>query len=226
MDAERASFDFLPALSGGNSFSQAAHLCTSRFRWVPASLPSAGEPVFLRLHRCLTSSASPVARMFLVAFTSRSCSVPQTEHFHRRTERFFLDPRSPQVEHLWDVGSQQETTRNALPYSSALYSRSILNVRQPASAIALESLRFFTIPDTFRSSMQTTWFLRINRVPSLCRKSRRLSETMAWALATCRRALAKRFEPCCLCFRFLWSLLSRFSAERRNLGGRPSHRHW
>ena len=41
-----------------------------------------------------------------------------------------------------------------------------LNIRQPASAMERASLRFLTIPDTFRSSNTTVWFSRMMRVES------------------------------------------------------------
>ena len=88
-------------------------------------------------------------------------------------DSFLQDKTS--LSHLIKTGS----CFTSRPYSLALYSRSIRRIRQPASAITLESFRFFSIPDTFGSSTTTAWFSRMSRVLSLWRWSNRWSATLA-----------------------------------------------
>ena len=58
-------------------------------------------------------------------------------------------------------------TLNALPHFSANPSKSVLNCLPPKSEIALDNLRFLTIPETFKSSQTITWFSLIISVDNI-----------------------------------------------------------
>ena len=66
----------------------------------------------------------------------------------------------------------------------------------PSSAvlIARDRQRFFTIPDTFKSSKAITWFSFTTLVDNLCKKFLRMSLSLALSLATLRRIRSRRFE--------------------------------
>lgn len=116
------------------------------------------------------------------------------------------------------MGSQREIVRNSLPYMTALASSIVRKLRQPRSEMARERRRFFIIPAVFKSSKITVWFSRINLVDSLCKKSVRVSFTLAWTLATLKRAFSRRLLPFCLRARLRWHFLSRFSFAFKGLG--------
>src|SRR5918998_3382480 len=100
--------------------------------------------VHLRSCRC----PMPTFSIFLDAFSSLSCSIPQPKQSIERTDRSILPHLNPQSEHFWLVGSHLLITRKSLPNFSDLASIKLLNSRQPCKLIALARLRFLTRPDT------------------------------------------------------------------------------
>ena len=140
---------------------------------IHASPTDTTEIVLLRLDVHLESWRFPIPTLFIIlaAFSSRSCIVPQFTHCTDRTFKSNLPHLYPHSEQIWLVGSQRLITTNSLPYSTDLASQNTLNCRHPWRLIALESLRFFIIPDTFKSSKMMAWFSLTTLVDSLCRKS-------------------------------------------------------
>ena len=101
---------------------------------------------------------------------SRSWKLPQPAQVHWRTfncKSWFLHPQTEQSCEV-NLG---EPLCNALPYHLLLYSRKSTSVPQELSLMDLESFLFLIIPFAFKSSMQTTWFLRTISVLNLCKKS-------------------------------------------------------
>src|SRR5690606_2257463 len=152
---------------------------------------------------CLTSApqadtARPAAKMFLAAFMSRSCRVPQDGHVQCRVERLSSASRCPHAEHVLLVGCHRSITTRRRPYFAALYSSWRRNSPQLESEIARARCRLRTMPRTLRSSITITSWSRTSRVVVLCRKSARASRTLACARATFTLALAQLFDPRCL----------------------------
>ncbi len=77
---------------------------------------------------------------------------------------------------------------------SDLASPRFLNSHHPCKLITLDSLRFFTVPDTFKSSSEITWLLLIIFVDSLCRKSFLLSAVWLCSVANLTQVLFLVFE--------------------------------
>ena len=142
-----------------------------------ASLGSATEVVLQSLSVHLESWQFPIPTfsIFLAAFSSLSCSVLQFKQSTERIDKSILPHLKPQSEQTWLVGSHRLITLNSLPNFSDLASQRVLNSLHPCWLIALESFRFFTRPDTFKSSKIITWFSLTILEDSLCRKSLRVS---------------------------------------------------
>ena len=155
-----------------------------------------GKPwSYARLRRRLSLSLRPRARMFLAAFTSRSCTVPHAAQVQARTLqrlRAVLDPagRAHLRGRLQPAGPGERPPVPARPCTPA----SRTNADQPASCTDLAS-RVRPSPDTHRSSTYTAWLSRMMRVESLCSQSRRVSATRACTRATLIRALARLLLP-------------------------------
>src|SRR5690606_3039432 len=132
--------------------------------------------------------------MFFAAFTSRSCTAPQS-HVHSRTFSGILAATVPQAPHNFELGNQRSITTSSRPYQAHLYSSIIRSSRHDASEMARARLWFLTRLRTVRSSITTVWFSRTSRVDSLWRKSRRRSAIRAWTFATRRRAFSRFAEP-------------------------------
>ena len=109
-------------------------------------------------------------------------------------------------------------TRKSLPCFSDFASRKVLNVLQPKSEIARDNLRFLTIPDTFKSSNTIVWFSRMSWVDNLCRKSVRVSATLAWSLANRFRENSCRLDPLVFRDRDLDNFFSFLILSFRGLG--------
>lgn len=90
--------------------------------------------------------------MFLAAFASRSCRVPQDGHCHVRVESFNSPSMCPQAEQVFELGKNRSMTTSRLPHLSHLQASMDRNADQPQSEMALVSVRLRTIPDTVRSS--------------------------------------------------------------------------
>ena len=86
------------------------------------------------------------------------------------------------------------------------------------SLIARDSLRFFTMPLTFKSSRAMSWFSLITRVDNLCKKSVRLSWILAWSLATFLRATERCLLPFCFLESWRCSFLNRLRFFFNGLG--------
>src|SRR5207244_8784429 len=71
---------------------------------------------------------------------------------------------------------------------------------------------------THRSSTYTAWLSRMIAVESLCCQSRRVSATLACALATLTTAFFRLFDLLALRHRALCNRLSLRAARRRNFG--------
>ena len=121
--------------------------------------------------RLMSWAARPRLIYLWLHFPERSCLAPQLKHSHSLTERSNFPAENPQHEHFCDVGSHLLITLKSRPYFSAFPSKKVLNCRQPKSDMALDNFRFFTIPDTFKSTKTITWFSLIISVDNLCRKS-------------------------------------------------------
>src|SRR3990172_462868 len=133
-------------------------------------------PASPRLDSLSTGVTSRVAhaRMLIAALQSRSITVPQFSHSYSRSDSLSAGLIYPHEEQRLDVGSQRFVTVKSVSYISALYSNCLRNSPQPTSDIALDNFRFRIIPLTFKSSIDTAWFSRHNRVVSLCKKSVRM----------------------------------------------------
>ena len=122
------------------------------------------------------NTASPAAKIFCAAFTSRSWVVPHSGHSQDRTFSSSLSLTNPQQEQRLLEGKKRSISTYFLPAQSALYASWRVNSPQLASAIDLASfgllIRFFTA----RFSAQTTWFSLISLRDSLCKLSERQSE--------------------------------------------------
>jgi hypothetical protein len=125
----------------------------------------------------------PTLLIFLAAFKSLSCWVPQLRQSIERIDRSNLPHLKPQSAHTWLVGSQRLIIRRSLPNFSDLPSHKVRNSYHPCWLIALASLRFLTIPDTFKSSRTITWFSLTILVDNLCRKSLRVSAIRSCSFA-------------------------------------------
>ncbi len=86
--------------------------------------------------------------MFLAAFSSLSCSVPQLKQSTERIDKSIFPHLKPQSEQTWLVGSHGLITLNSLPNFSDLAPARVLNSLHPCKLIEEESFRFLTIPDT------------------------------------------------------------------------------
>ncbi|MEH2450429.1 hypothetical protein [Nostoc sp.] len=86
------------------------------------------------------------------------------------TDKSSLPHRYPQSEQIWLVGSHLLMTTKLRLSLVDLASHIVLNSRYPAMLIACDRQRFFSIPDTFKSSKAITWFSHTTLVDSLCRK--------------------------------------------------------
>ncbi len=134
--------------------------------------------------------------MFLAALTSRSWVSPHNGHVHCRTDKSFVSGlRCLHREQSWLDGNVGDTMTACLPYQAALYSNCRRNSDQLASAMLLASLWFCCMFCTRRSSRQITWFSRISRVDSLCRKSSRALQIFSCSRATFNRAFSRFFPP-------------------------------
>jgi hypothetical protein len=98
--------------------------------------------------------------MFLAAFKSRSCIVPQAAHCQVRTRSGLGPSLTPQAEQTWLVGSNRPTFPNTRPYRAALYSSIRVNPAHPASWTLFAS-RVRASPATHRSSTYTAWLSRM-----------------------------------------------------------------
>ena len=139
----------------------------------------------------------PTWAIFLAAFSSRSWCVAQLRQISFLIERSSLPHLNPHSEHTWLVGSHLSITLKSRPYLSHLASVRVRNSYHPCQLIALARRRFFTIPDTFKSSKITVWFSLTILVDSLCRKSVRLSVILLCCLAIRIRVLFRRLESFC-----------------------------
>jgi hypothetical protein len=111
-----------------------------------------------------TDTASPAAKMFLLALISRSCRVPHLGQSHSRTLNGSLSTICPQLPHRLELGNHRSILTRVRPYQSHLYSSCLTNSPQLASLIARASFRFLTIFFTAKSSTAIVWFSRTNRV--------------------------------------------------------------
>ena len=136
----------------------------------------------------------PTLFIFAAAFSSRSCSVWQFKHWTDRIFKFNFPQLNPQFEQTWLVGSHLSIVLKSLPNFSDLASHSVLNSLHPCWLIALDNFRFFTIPDTFKSSKTIAWFSLTILVDSLCRKSWRVSAILLWSLAILIRVISLLLE--------------------------------
>ena len=86
-------------------------------RRVPVSLATTrASPVLMLPPQAFSLSLRPSARMFLAAFTSRSCTVPHAAQAHSRTCSCFAPSLVPHAEHTWLVGSNRPIQANVRPY--------------------------------------------------------------------------------------------------------------
>src|SRR5438874_9340697 len=110
---------------------RAAHAAPRR---VPASPAIAGGvPRLTSPPQAFRVSLRPRATMFLAAFTSRSCTIPQAAHVHSRTFNGLGPSFTPHAEQTWLVGSNLPTLAKTRPYRAALYSSIRVNADHPAS---------------------------------------------------------------------------------------------
>src|SRR4028118_178250 len=125
-----------------------------------ASLGDATVVVLLCLCVRLESWRYPIPTfsIFLAAFSSLSCSMPQFRQSTERIDKSIFPHLKPQSEQTWLVGSHLLIILNSLPNFSDLASQRVLNSLHPCKLIALESWRFLTRPKTFKSSKIIAWF--------------------------------------------------------------------
>src|SRR5690606_13432313 len=110
-------FDFLPSLKRGDSNRRRlGFLLHSRS---PAREDSRGG--LTPAPQAFYLSASPAARMFLAALTSRSWVAPQGQ-VHCRTFSGMASCRAPHALHSLLLGDQRSTAITSRPYQAALYS--------------------------------------------------------------------------------------------------------
>src|SRR5688500_13665987 len=131
--------------------------------------------------------------MLIAALTSRSWTAPQAQT-HSRAFNGIDSAGVPQAEHSFEEGNQRFTFAKVRPCRAALYSSMATNADHPASYTLLAS-RVRPSPDTAKSSTYTAWLSRMICVESLCAQSRRVSATLACALATFSLALSRFAEP-------------------------------
>src|SRR5690606_38912608 len=155
--------------------------------------------------------------MFFAALRSRSWLVPQCWQVQARTCSGFLPSTRPQAEHVCDDGYQRSILCTTRSYRWALYSSIATNWPHPASCTLLAS-RVRPSPDTARFSTYTAWFSRMICVESLCVQFRRLSATLACALASLSLAFSRFFDPFCLRDSARCAFFRRRSAWRRYFG--------
>ena len=104
-------------------------------------------------------TASPAARIFKLAFKSRSIYNPQDVHSYVRTDNG-MSCLHPQKEHILLEGKNLSIATKCFPYQAHLYLRKLRNIPHPTSAIARDKCLFCTIPLMFKSSTTiTSWFL-------------------------------------------------------------------
>lgn len=160
-------------------------------------------------------AASPAAKIFLAALTSRSWMAPHSGQFHSLTERGSLDTLNPQsLQRLLD-GYHRSIPISDRPYQRDLYSSCRTNSDQLASEIDLARQWFFCMFFTDSVSTSIVWFSRMSRVDNLWRKSYLVSTILACNLATFSLAFALRLEPFCFRANLRWSLVSFFSFLRK-----------
>jgi len=162
------------------------------------------QSLTVRLDSC--RCPMPSFSIFLEAFLSLSCSVPQLRQRIERIDRSNLPHLNPQSEQIWLVGSQRLITTNLRLNFSDFDSTKVLNSLQPCKLIILASLRFLTIPETFKSSRTITSFSLTILVESLCKKSLRVSAILLCSFAICSLVFSHRLDPfsCranCFCLR-------------------------
>src|ERR1019366_4737975 len=126
--------------------------------WVLPSQAAAGtSPALMPPARAFRVSASPAAtmrpstRMFLAAFTSRSCVTPHSRQVQDLTSRGFLPELNPHPEHSRLDGNQRLTLTTAGWQRNAFSSNNRTNIDQPASWTDFAN-RVRASPDTARSS--------------------------------------------------------------------------
>jgi hypothetical protein len=163
-----------------------------------ASLGDATVVVLLSLCVRLESWRYPIPTfsIFLAAFPSLSWCVPQLMQTTSRTERSNFPHLKSHSEQTWLVGSHLLITLKSRPNLSHLASQRTRNWYHPCPLIALAKRRFFTIPDTFKSSKTTVWFSLTILVDNLCRKSARVSAILLYWRAIRIRVLFLRLESC------------------------------
>src|SRR5690606_41425686 len=81
--------------------------------------------------------------MLRAAFTSRSCTVPQS-HVHSRTFSGILAATVPQAPHSFELGNQRSITTSSRPYQAHLYSSMERSSVHDASEMARASEWFFS----------------------------------------------------------------------------------
>ena len=151
--------------------------------------------------------------MFMAAFISRSKTVEQLLQVHSRSLSVSSLLIVPQLEQVFDDGSNLPIFRMFLPYQSALYSNIDTKVDHPASLIACAKLCFLTIFFTAKVSSAIVWFSLMSLLETLCKKSLRLFTTSSCSLAS---FFLVRLPLCFECLRCTYFNL--LCALRRYLG--------
>ena len=142
-------------------------------------------------------TARPAAKTLRAALMSRSWMLPHSGQTHSRTFSDIFGTVCPQSEHLFVDGYQRSMPISVRPYHSDLYSSCLTNSPQLASDMDFARQWFFCMLLMARLSMAITWFSLTSRVESLCRKSLRVSATLACSLATLRLAFLRFAEHFC-----------------------------
>ncbi len=114
-----------------------------------------------------TETASPAAKIFLLALMSRSWCAPHSGQSHSRTFNGNLSTICPQLPHRLELGNHRSILTRVRPYHPHLYSSCLTNSPQLASLIARESFWFLIIFFTAKSSTAMVWFSLTNRVVNL-----------------------------------------------------------
>src|SRR5579862_2713605 len=117
-------------------------------------------------HRCTTHFFSPAALMFLAAFRSLSCFVPQALQVHSRSLSVSASLIEPQFEHVLLLGSKRSITIRFFPYNLHLYFICLKNSAKDASAIDRDISLLPSMAATFRFSITklSVWLSRISSV--------------------------------------------------------------
>ena len=193
---------------------------------IPASPRRAGEG---RTRPGLTASpqadtASPAAKMFFAAFTSRSWTAPHSGHVHWRYRAKVSRAHAHRREHRLLLGYHLSIATSVRPYHSALYVQlahelapaDIVNGLAPASDAS-------TIAFTRKLSTQIVWFSRMMRVESLCSEIAATvgnagvdTSHLAW------RALSRFLEPSCFLARRRCAFANRSHLGERSVDCPPS----